>query len=365
MRMRNSFVSIIVAAVLALAAHPQAMAQQADTPAMAPQADAPADAPKLAESAPDRYVVVPGDTLWGIAARFLRDPYRWPDVWEPNKDRVKNPHWIYPGDVLVLDRSGRNPRIRLATVKVEPRVRVDELNAAIATIPPGVIEPYLSQPLVVEEGGLASAPKIVAAQEGHVYLGRGDLAYVTGELDPNVGTWQVYRPGAALIDPDTKENLGYEAIYLGLATVERNTKPVTMRITDSKLEMGAGDRLVPAVKPELVDYIPRSPKTLISGKVISIYGATPVSGAGSTQIVGISRGRRDGLQRGDVLALWNYGQLVTDRSDILASTQPPPVQLPDERNGLVFIFRVFDKVSYGLIMSAAQAVRVGDIAKTP
>jgi len=349
--MRKSLLSIIVAGMLAVTAAPLAFAQSSEPP-------------RLSETAPDRYVVVKGDTLWEIAARFLKDPYRWPDVWEPNKDRVKNPHWIYPGDVLVLDRSGKFARIRLATVKVEPRSRIDESGAAISSIPPGVIEPFLSLPLVVEEGGMANAPKIVATQEGRVYLGKNDLAYVTGDVDDKVGTWQLYRPGQALIDPDTKENLGYEAIYLGTAKLERKTSPTTMRVVESKQEIGAGDRLVPAGKPDLVDYIPRAPASDIKGKVVSIYGG--VRESGSKQIITISRGARDGIERGHVLALYSYGPVVTDRSNLLdRSMKRDSVKLPDERNGLVFIFRVFDKVSYGLVMTATQPVKIGDVAQKP
>ena len=348
--MRKSLLSIIVAGMLAVTAAPLVMAQS--------------EPPRLAETAPDRYVVVKGDTLWGIASRFLRDPYRWPDVWEPNKDRVKNPHWIFPGDVLVLDRSGKSPRIRLSTVKVEPRVRIDDGSSAISSIPPGIIEPFLSQPLVVEEGGMANAPKIVATQEGRVYLARGDLAYVTGDVDDKVNSWFIYRPGQALIDPDTKENLGYEAIFLGSAKLERKTTPTTMRVTDSKQEIGAGDRLVPAGFPQLVDYIPRAPDKDIKGKVVSIYGG--VRETGSQQIITISRGSRDGVERGNVLALYNYGAVVTDRSNLLdRSMKRETVKLPDERNGLVFIFRVFEKVSYGLVMTATKPVRIGDVAQKP
>ena len=349
--MRKSLLSIIVAGMMAVTAAPLVFAQSSEPP-------------RLSETAPDRYTVVKGDTLWGIASRFLKDPYRWPDVWEPNKDRVKNPHWIYPGDVLVLDRSGRTARIRLATVKVEPRVRIDGTDSAISSIPPGVIEPFLSQPLVVDEGGLANAPKIVATQEGRVYLANNDLAYVTGNVDDKVANWHVYRPGQALIDPDTKENLGYEAIFLGTARMERKTNPVTMRVTDSKQEIGAGDRLVPAVRPDLVDYIPRAPAKEINGKVVSIYGG--VRESGSLQVITISRGTRDGLERGHVLALYNYGATVTDRSNLLdRSMKRETVKLPDERNGLVFIFRTFDKVSYGLVMSATQPVKIGDVAQKP
>lgn len=360
--MRKSLLSIIVAGVLGATAISVAVAQSASAPMAQPDQAA----PQLAPNAPDRYTVVKGDTLWGIAARFLKDPYRWPDVWEPNKDRVKNPHWIYPGDTLVLDRSGKSPRIRLATVRVEPRVRVDDLGGAISSIPSGVIEPFLSQPLVVEEGGLADAPKIIATQEGRVYLAKGDLAYVTGNIDDQVRSWSVYRPGQAFIDPDTKENLGYEAVYLGTARLERKTSPTTMRVTDSKLEIGTGDRIVPAPRAVLVDYLPHSPAKDVKAKVLSIYNATAVSEAGSTQIITLSKGARDGLERGHVLALYSYGQVVADRSNLFDRTAAKrTVQLPDERNGLVFIFRVFDKVSYGLVMTATEPVKINDLAVKP
>lgn len=350
--MRKSLLSIIMAGVLAVTAAPLTMAQS--------------DPPQLSATAPDRYVVVKGDTLWSIASRFLKDPYRWPDVWEPNKDRVKNPHWIYPGDVLVLDRSGKVARIRLATVKVEPRVRVDDMASAISSIPAGVIEPFLSRPLVVDEGGLANAPKIVATMEGRVYLAKGDLAYVEGNVPDSVRTWSVYRAGQALLDPDTKENLGYEAVFLGSARLERKTSPLTMMITESRQEIGAGDRLVEASRPELIDYLPHAPAKDIKGKVLSIYNSTSVSVAGTQQIITISRGARDGVERGHVFALYNYGKVVTDRTDILArSNKSPSVKLPDERNGLVFVFRVFDKVSYGLVMSATNPIQVGDVAQKP
>jgi nucleoid-associated protein YgaU len=220
-------VALILAAVVAVSA----------------PAHAQGDVPKLAVDAPDRHVVVPGDTLWGIAAKFLKDPYRWPEVWEPNRDRIKNPNRIYPGDVILLERggvAGNMPKLKLATVKVEPRTRVEQTAAAIPSIPGRIIEPFLSQPLVVDEGGLAAAPKIIATQEGRVYLGKGDLAYVTGTIDEKVPTWQVYRPGKALVDPVSRETLGYEATYLGTAQLERKTNPTTLKIVDSKQEIGTG-----------------------------------------------------------------------------------------------------------------------------
>ncbi len=344
--MRSPFISLFLAAALA-----------ASVPAFAQST-----APRLADNAPDRHVVVPGDTLWGIAARFLKDPYRWPDVWEPNRDRIKNPHRIYPGDVVILDRSGSMPKLKLATLKVEPRTRVEQTSAAIPLIPAHIIEPFLSQPLVIDEGGLASAPKIIATQEGRVYLGRGDLAYATGDIDEKVASWQVYRPGVALVDPLTKETLGYEAVFLGTAMLERKTDPVTLRIVDSKQEIGTGDRLIPTPKPDVAEYAPRAPKSAVDGRVLSIYGAGRETG--SNRIIAISKGKRDGLEQGHVLALYSYGADVRDRSSIF-DTSAKVIKLPDERNGLVFVFRVFEKVSYALVMSAQRSVKIGDVAQKP
>jgi hypothetical protein len=319
---------------------------------------------RLQENAPERHVVVPGDTLWGIAAKFLKDPYRWPDVWEPNKDSIKNPNRIYPGNVIVLDRSGKTPRLRLATVKVEPRVRTETLSSEIPMIPPGVIEPFLAAPLVVEEGGLADAPKIVATQEGRVFLGAGDLAYARGTVPRNVQNWEVYRPGKAFIDPDTKETLGFEAVHVGSARTERLTDPVTLRVLTSKQEIGSGDRIIPTATPPLVNYSPRPPASDVRARVLSTYGG--VNEAGGRQIIAISKGKRDGLELGHVLAVDSFGETVTDRSNILdRSTSRERVKLPDERNGLIFVFRVFEKVSYALVMSAERPIKSGDVARKP
>ncbi|MBL8377276.1 MAG: LysM peptidoglycan-binding domain-containing protein [Burkholderiales bacterium] len=343
--MRKPWIALVAATIFATSAAAQ-----------------PSAPPALNDNAPERHVVVPGDTLWGISAKFLKDPYRWPEVWEPNKERIRNPHRIYPGDIVVLDRSGSTPRIRLATVKVEPRTRIERTSAAIPSIPANEIEPFLTQPLVVGEGDMANSPRIIATQEGRVYLGKGDLAYATGNVDEKVASWHVYRPGAALVDPVSKETLGYEAMYLGTATVERRTSPTTLRITDSKQEIGAGDRLVPSPRPEVVEYAPRSPAAEIDARVLSIVGG--VRETGGTRVISISRGKKDGLEPGHVLALHSYGADVRERSSIYDRSFKT-VKLPDERNGLVYIFRVFDRVSYGLIMSAARPVKVGDVAARP
>ena len=344
--MRSPLISLFLAAALSVS-----------QPALAQSS-----VPRLADNAPERHVVVPGDTLWSIAAKFLKDPYRWPDVWEPNRDRIKNPHRIYPGDIVLLDRSGGMPKLKLATLKVVPRTRIEQTNAAIPSIPAHIIEPFLSQPLVIDEGGLADAPKIIATQEGRVYLGRGDLAYATGDVDEKVASWQVYRPGKALVDPLTKETLGYEAVFLGTAKLERKTDPTTLRIIDSKQEIGTGDRLIPTPKPDVIEYAPRAPKNAVDARVLSIYGGARETG--SNRIIALSKGKRDGLEQGHVLALYSYGANVRDRSSIF-DTSAKVIKLPDERNGLVFVFRVFEKVSYALVMSAQGSVKIGDVAQKP
>lgn len=344
--MRSLYVSLFLAASLAVSV----------------PASGQGSVPGLAAGAPDRHIVVPGDTLWDISAKFLKDPYRWPEVWEPNRDRIKNPHRIYPGDVIVLDRSGAMPKLKLATLRVEPRTRVAQTSAAIPSIPAQDIEPFLSRPLVVEEGALANAPKIIATQQGRAILGTGDLAYVSGKLDESASNWQVYRPGVALVDPVSKEILGYQAIYLGTAKLERRTDPVTMRITESKREIGTGDRLLPMPKPDVFEYAPHAPKGEVDARVLSILDG--IRETGSNRIIALSKGRRDGLAEGNVLALYSFGETIRERASIYDPSFTS-VKLPDERNGLVFVFRVFDRVSYGLIMSSAQPVKIGDVAKKP
>jgi hypothetical protein len=140
---------------------------------------------KLQDNAPDGYVVVPGDTLWGIAGKFIKDPWRWPEIWKLNQDEIRNPHRIYPGDVIVLDRSGAQPELRMGdnvrvdTTRLSPRVRSEDTGEqAIPSIPPSVIEPFLSRPLVIKPDGLDRAPRIIAAQ-ATVYLGSGDVKNIS------------------------------------------------------------------------------------------------------------------------------------------------------------------------------------------
>jgi LysM domain-containing protein len=336
-----------------------------------------ADEPiRLQDNPPDRYVVVKGDTLWGISGRFLKDPWQWPQIWGMNREQVKNPHLIYPGDVIVLDLSRQTPSLRLMrgepvgggvvggreTVKLSPQVRAEPRGRApIPTIPASAIGPFLSQPLVIEAGGLDNAPRIVATEGQRVVLGAGDRAYAY-KLPTDQGlNWQIYRTGKTLIDPETREVLGYEAIYLGEATVikfeERLDTASPIEITKSALEINTGDRLVKATEVPLDNYVPHAPEKLIKARVISAYGG--LTEAGQDAIVTLNKGTRDGIERGHVLALYKRSPPAKNQKGEVI------LRIPDERYGLLMVFRTFQKVSYALVMQITRPVHVLDVAQTP
>lgn len=359
----------------------------------------------LAPDAPDQYTVVKGDTLWGIAGKFLKDPWKWPQIWQMNRDQIKDPHWIYPGDVIRLDRSGAEPRLSLGSggaadaeanvVKVDPRVRVESLRTAITSIPGSAIGPFLTQPLVVDATGLDRVPSIVAIEEGRVVVGAGDTAYADRMVASDGINWQIFRPAKPLTDPETGEILGYEAKYVGDARVRRYGDPSTIEITKARMEVNRGDRLLPARENTYPNYIPRAPDRPIRGSIMSVDNG--VLELGQYQIITINRGARDGLQVGHVLASFRRG-LVVDRLETDGWSaprwmrdwnvkpnpvvpEPPevvppdekarvsratgPLRLPDERNGLIFVFRVFDRLSYAMVMRANRSIYVGDVVQSP
>lgn len=351
--MRKSIISAVLAAALLA------------TPLMAQQ---PPDI-KLQDNVPDRYVVVQGDTLWGIAAKFLKDPWRWPEMWKLNQNEVKNPHRIYPGDVIVLDRSGPQPELKMGeTVKLSPRVRAEDVGSQpIPSIPPRVIEPFLTRPLVIEPDGLDNAPRIIAAQADRVYLGSGDVAYVVGIPDAKPDSlWQIYRPGKPLIDPESQTTLGYEAVFLGDSRVIKGGEPATIRIFGAQQEIGKGDRLIAAAPLVLHSYAPHAPRTLVQGRIIGSSGG--MRETGQQNVVTLNKGRNDGLEPGHVLALLRLGRTNVDRTTLsrwYAADKVETTKLPDERYGLVFVFRTFDRVSYALVMSASRTVQIDDVVTTP
>jgi len=319
-----------------------------------------ADKPlELATTAPAQHVVVPGDTLWDISAKFLKEPWRWPEIWRMNKAQIKNPHRIYPGDVILLDRDAKGkPYLRLQS-KVRPQIYAEALPNAIPPIPPNVIEPFIATPLIIEAGELDSAARISATQEDRVMVGKGDIAYVE-KADPEQKQWQIYRNGKALYDPENSEViLGYEAFHLGTAVQVRPGDPAVFEIVTAKQEIGRGDRLVPAVRPDLVDYVPHMPDTTIDARVISVYGG--VGAGGRLSIVAISRGQMDGLEVGHVLAL-SRNRIVTQRDE---DDRKVEVVIPALPTGLIFVFRTFDRISYALVVRSEGTVEVNDFVRTP
>ena len=334
---------------------------------------------ELAENAPDTYTVKRGDTLWHISGMFLKSPWRWPELWGMNLEQIHNPHLIYPGQLLVLEKIDGMARLKLGstvggvgdTVKLSPSIRSESSeSAAIGAIPMNLIAPFLTDAMIFDANQLMSAPRIVAAQEGHLMLGRGNLAYVSGELG-NTRSWQIFRAPKALVDPDTKEVLGYEARYVGSAERKQDGEsrpgaatgglavPSTFTITSNKEDAAVGDRLAPATVRDFAPFVPHPPANPLDGKIVSLYG--DALSAGTNQIVSLNRGARDGLERGTVLALWHEGAVTHDKSVERGAL----IKLPDERIGVVFVFRVFDRRSYGLVLETTQPTLPGDRVTQP
>ncbi len=328
-----------------------------------------ADEIALQNNPPDKHVVVKGDTLWGIAGKFLKEPWRWPEIWNLNREQIKNPHWIYPGDVIELVMVNGKPRLRfgekqrgeLETVRLSPSMRSEALESrAIATIAPSIIGPFLAQPLLVDEAELSAAPRILRTEEGRGLVGMGENAYVVGLKPDNGVYWNVYRPGKVLVDPESKETLGQEAVYLGKAKVLKFGNPSTILVTNSTLEIYGGDRLIPVTEAPMNAYVPHAPGNIAHGLILSIYSGA--AEAGQNAVVTLNRGKRDGIEIGHVLAIYRRGAdvpVVDSKGDKVS------LKLPDERSGLLFVFRTFDKLSYALVVNSTRPIHVLDKVQAP
>ena len=414
----GAMVALLSAAPLAQAQHgihsPVTPAQRA-TAQQAAQAGVPLSA--LKPDAPDEYTVRRGDTLWGISGKFLRSAWRWPELWGMNLQDIRNPHLIYPGQQLVLERNGDRARLRArqasdgqsgATVRVSPRNRAEMLDAnPLPTLQAHLIEPFLSEPLVVDQlETFERAPRLVALRnQDRVLVVKGDRAYALGPdeapLVKGAGhpdEYRVFRTAKPLKDPVSGEILGYEGQYVGRVNMARSQSvsdevvdpgytppfrplsgdlnavpdevleqkprhipiPATVDVVGSKEEMRAGDRLLPEPPRQYRNYVPHAPAQPVDARVVSVYGDA-VRFAGNNQVVAINKGERDGMQSGAVLALLSTGPRVIDKTN----ARREPMQLPDERNGLGMVFRTFDRVSYVLVMEVTGPVQVGDKLTNP
>ena len=382
-----------VASAPALAQNFPVTAGQKETATQVAQAGVPLS--ELAANAPDSYTVKRGDTLWAISGLFLKSAWRWPELWGMNLADIRNPHLIYPGQTLYLERINGRATLRsrqsgadaavLATVRLSPRTRIEQLaDDALPTLKSHLIEPFLAEPVIVNENGLTRAPRIVAAQEGRVLLTRGDRAYARGQGDAVLidepsqkqKAYRVFRNATPLKDPVTAEILGYEAQYVGKAllvrgestqaSVDKDGKPrtdiipATIDIVAAKEEMRVGDRLLPEPPQQLLSYVPHAPQGPVNARIVSVYGSAVVNAA-QNQVVVINLGTRDGIESGHVLAILKDGARLIDKTDAAR----PELKLPDERNGLLMVFRPFEKLSYALVLDITDGVKVGDRLVNP
>jgi len=333
---------------------------------------------------PDRYVVVKGDTLWGISERFLNDPWLWPKVWQINPN-IRNPHLIYPGDVIVLYYVDGKPYLTLEgmagvvppptskkpvavvppkdidTVKLSPRIRYDTLEKAIDTIPRSAIGPFLYRPRVVTKDEIEDAPYIVSSYEEHLMTGAGNRVYAKNVNDANIAQYGVMRPGQVYRDPETNEVLGYEVIRVAAGRVVRSGEITTLDLVSSRREVLNGDILLPSEESELdFNFFPQPPRDAISGQIISVFGG--LSQIGQYNVVVLNRGQREGLVPGNVLAIYQSGNKVPDPHGAASTSW---ITLPDERAGILMVFRTYEKVSYALVMKATRVIHINDRVTNP
>lgn len=345
----------------------------------------------LSPNAPSAYTVQRGDTLWGISKLFLNQAWRWPELWGMNLDAINNPHRIYPGQVLHLQINNGLARLTLepgatGTIKLSPSVRSEPLSAAaLPTIRRDLIEPFLVRPVIKDAPDLERLPDILSSVEDRLIMGLGDKIYVRGTdhlplstRDGSPRNYSIFRQAKPLVDPETQEVLGFEGEYVGQANIVRDEffeeitdragktveeyRPATLLVTKSVSEVRVGDRLdVVTEDSDYSSFVPRLPPPDTSGRVISLYADVAVSNATSGQVVALNLGRDNGIETGQVLQILKAGRLTRDREN----GPNARIRLPDEPNGVLLIFRVFDRVSYGLIMDNTDPVTVGDKLVSP
>ncbi len=331
---------------------------------------APVDpATEIKPTAPKQYVVVKGDTLWDISSKFLQRPWYWPEIWQVNP-QINNPHLIYPGDIISLVYVGGKPQLQItggprfvSSTRLSPEIRYEALDKNENALPAQAIRQFIVRPRIVSEAELNRAPYLVGSQDDRLIYGTDDVVYVRHLTESDADSrYNVYRPGKPLRDPDTDELLGYEAIRVGDAQVLKAGDPATIKLTRTEREALLGDRLLP---PDNADddqtYYPRAPSSQVKGRVVSLFNA--ISQIGQYQVGVLNLGARNGIEKGDVLAALRAGRTVRDPFTDDALNRK--VTLPSERSGTMMVFRVFDKLSYGLVMDTQRPIHIGDVVVNP
>jgi hypothetical protein len=360
-------------------AAPEVTATEAAIAAGNAAGPAPASAPvdtrgMINASAPAHYTVKRGDTLWGIASMYLKDPWLWPEVWVINP-QVVNPHLIYPGDQLALayGADGR-PQISLeqaGAVRLDPRLRTSELDGSIPTIPYAAIAAFLGRPAIMTEDEIRHAPYVVAFRDEHQVASTDNTAYVRDLPASPAASYAIVHIAGPLRDPDDNSVIAYEAVYTATAQVQHGGDPAKTILSDPARETLRGDRLVSGdLSQTPMNFTPRAPASEVRGRIIDVVGGTDL--VGQYQIVAINRGKRHGLEPGMVLAVDEAGYQVADvyrHTGTIGSTESktfaPKVTLPEERVGTLLVFKVYDRVSYALVVNATDTIHVQYVARSP
>lgn len=310
---------------------------------------------------PDRYVVVKGDTLWDISARFLKTPWRWPDIWQAN-EQIANPHLIYPGDVIELSFVDGQPRLTLnrGNGKLSPSIRKSSLADAIPVIPVGAIAPFLTNPRVMTQEEYDAAPYIVAFSDEHILGSAGIKAYIRSIQSGEAAAYSVVRQGEEYIDAETGESLGFESVFIADSSVEATGDPATVMLSKSTREATKGDRLLATPEGAIVqNFYPHEPASDLKGHIIGVVDG--VNQIGQYNVVVVDRGLKDGVEVGHVFKVLHAGETIRD---IIAGGDKE-VTLPNEEAGTLMIFRAFDRVSYALVMEAKRVMNRLDIIQAP
>ena len=322
----------------------------------------------LRPDAPKSYVVKEGDTLWGVSSMFLKDPWLWPEVWVINP-QVRNPHLIYPGDTLALAYgAGGNPQVRLTSgggARLNPRLRSSPLDGAIPTLPYSSIAAFLSRPTVLSKEQLKTAPHVLAFREKHIVGGAGNEIYVKNLNAPQNSRFSVIHVGEQLRDPDDGAVVGYEGAYTATASVVKPADITKAVLSDSARETLVGDRLIAVDNETPLNFVLSTPPANMEGRIISVVDGTEL--IGQYQVVVINRGTRHGVVPGNVMAVDQAGELVTDRKGnyIDGKSFGRRIRLPSERAGTMLVFKTFDRISYGLIVGASSEIHVADYVRNP